>query len=351
MNFGQLIRHRGGLGAKVKVLVTGNLGFIGPHLIQQLKRNGHIAVGVDIDLFSGCKWYELPLPHKQIIKDFRKLTVEELVGYDCIMHLAAISNDPMGNLHPKLTYDINFKGSVELAKLAKLANVPRFLFASSCSVYGKTQDGQSLDESAELSPLSAYAESKIKTEKEVSVLSDESFCPIFLRNSTAYGNSPMLRIDLVVNNLLGCAFAKNEIAINSNGLPWRPLIHCSDIAKAFVALLDCPKDLVQGKAINIGSNDENYQVRGVAEAIHKVLPCAKIVFTGKMVSDPRDYKVNFDLLSSVLPDFKLDYTLQTGIEDLLSEFVRRDFNAEDFNGDQFVRMSCLKNSLSKLTAV
>ncbi|MEM8970027.1 MAG: SDR family oxidoreductase, partial [Bacteroidota bacterium] len=255
-----------------------------------------------------------------------------------------LSNDPMGDIDPELTYQINLEGSVKLAELAKEAGVSRFLFASSCSIYGKGAK-LDMDESDPVNPLTAYAKSKIESEKRISALADENFSPTFLRNATAYGHSPMLRIDLVVNNLLACAVSKGNIAIKSDGSPWRPLIHCKDIARAFVALGEAPRDKVHNLIVNVGGNEENYQVRDVADEVQKLLPEAEIVYTGEVGEDPRNYKVNFDLLNSVLPGFQLEYTLKKGMEELYQKLVEHQFSEQDFDGDQFVRLRTLKKRL------
>lgn len=331
----------------MNVFVTGHLGYIGVHLVKQLKALGHEVTGCDIDLFNGCEFESFIRPDKELIKDIRNLTVEDLTGYDCIMHLAAISNDPMGDLDEQITYDVNLKGSVALAELAKKAGIKRFLFSGSCSVYGKG-DKLDLSETDTLNPVSAYAISKIEAEKQISLMADAHFTPVYLRNATAYGFSPMLRIDLVVNNLLGCAHAKGEIRIMSDGSPWRPLIHCSDIAKAFVHLMTADAALVHNKAINIGGNEENYQVKDVADYVQKLVPSASIKFTGEVGDDPRNYRVNFDLLNTLVPGFKLDYTLASGMDELNQKYITKGFNQEDFDGDRYVRLRTLKHTLNKI---
>ena len=331
----------------MKVFVTGHLGYIGVHLVRQLKEHGYQVTGCDINLFDGCAFDTFVNPDKELIKDYRLLTVDELKGYDCVMHLAAISNDPMGDLNEQITYDVNLHGSIQLATLAKEAGVPKFLFSGSCSVYGK---GLKLDLAEEdtLNPITAYAISKVKTEEEVSKLADENFMPVYLRNATAYGYSPMLRIDLVVNNLLATAHAYNEIRIMSDGTPWRPLIHCSDIAKAFVYIAKADKKAVFNKAINIGANTQNYQVKDIASMIKAVMPQCTIVFTGEAGSDSRDYRVKFDLLNNLVPDFSCDYDLEKGIDELHAHYTKKGFSKDDFTADKYVRMKVLRNRLNLL---
>jgi len=331
----------------LKVLVTGHKGYIGTHLVSLLKEDGNFVAGCDINLFEGCNWEKIVQPDLELNKDIRELTIRDLDGYDCVMHLAAISNDPMGDLDENITYSINLEGTVRLAELSKQAGVPRFLLSSSCSVYGKGET-LDLDENAKLNPVSAYAISKIESEKRISLLADNNFTPSYLRNSTAYGNSPMLRIDLVVNNLLGCAFARGDIRIMSDGTPWRPLIHCKDIAHAFVAFAKAPKEKIFNKAINVGANSENYQVMDIADKVKQLIPKADIVFTGEIGEDPRNYRVNFDFLNQTLPDFKLEYDLNKGMEELYQKFVDHKFNLSDFEGDKFVRLRTLRKRLNTI---
>jgi len=333
----------------MKILVTGHRGYIGPHLIRLLKAAGHHVTGVDIGYFDANSWEPLPLADKEITADFRTLTEHDLQGFDAICHLAAISNDPMGDLDEKLTYDTNRDGSIELARRAKAAGVPRYLFSGSCSVYGKGET-LDLDESAKFNPVSAYAVSKVETERQVAPLADKNFSPVFLRNSTAYGYSPNLRIDLVVNNLLACAIARGDIRIMSDGSPWRPLVHCHDIARAFVLFAEAPRGKIHNQAVNIGANEQNYQVRDVGNAVQHLVPKAKIVYTGEVGPDPRNYRVKFDKLYSLFPEFRLKYNLQTGLEELLKKYQEHKFSLKDFDGDQFVRLRALKKKLSTAKA-
>jgi nucleoside-diphosphate-sugar epimerase len=331
----------------MKVFVTGHLGYIGCHLVDLLKAEGHTVVGCDLGLFDGCEWEPVVRPDVELRKDVRSIDAADLAGCDAVMHLAALSNDPMGALDGSLTLSVNRDASVRLAKLAKQVGVPRFLFAGSCSVYGKGVK-LDLDESDPLQPLTAYAQSKIETERLVSELADANFSPSFLRNSTAYGHSPMLRIDLVVNNLLGSALSYGEIRIQSDGTPWRPLIHCRDIARAFVAFAKAPREAVHNRAVNVGADAENFQVRDVGDQVQRLVPTAKVTYTGEVGADPRNYRVKFGLLSQVLPGFRLQYTLASGMEELHRKMVEHGFGRADFEGDRFVRLRRLKSRMNLL---
>jgi nucleoside-diphosphate-sugar epimerase len=331
----------------MKVLVTGHRGYIGTHLVELLKSQGHSVTGCDLGLFDGCEWEPCVRPDRVLVKDTRALSVDDISGHDCVMDLAAISNDPMGDLDPELTYSVNRDAPVRLARLAKQVGVPRYFFSGSCSIYGAGEK-LDLDENDPLNPLTAYARSKTQVEEAVSELADGQFSPAFLRNATAYGFSPMLRVDLVVNNLLASGICYGEIRIMSDGSPWRPLIHCRDIARAFIAFMNAPREAIHNRAVNIGGNDENYQVRDVADQVQRLLPGAQIAYTGEVGRDPRDYRVNFDLLNSLLPEFELEYTLESGMEELHRKLVEHRFDAADFEGSRFVRLRRLRDRMHLL---
>jgi len=328
----------------MKVFVTGHKGYIGVHLVDLLKQAGHTVTGCDLGLFEGCAWEPCVAPDRELVKDIRDLAPSDLGGHDCVMHLAAISNDPMGEISPEITCSINRDASVRTARLAKEVGVGRYLFSGSCSVYGQGAK-LDLDENDPLNPLTAYAKSKIEAEALISELAGEGFTPVYLRNATAYGHSPMFRIDLVVNNLLSCALAYNEIRIQSDGSPWRPLIHCRDIARAFIAFMEAPKENVHNKAVNIGGNEQNHQVRDVADQVQRLVPSAKVIYTGEVGADPRNYRVNFHRLYSLLPDFRLQYSLASGMDELHARLVEHGFSSADFEGDRFVRIRTLRKRL------
>jgi nucleoside-diphosphate-sugar epimerase len=331
----------------MRVLVTGHLGYIAPHAVELLQAAGHRVTGVDLDLFDVSRIYDHPLPEDHRVADLFELRPDDLAGHDAVMHLAGISNDAMGMLNPALTWRVNYEGTLHVARAAKAAGVPLFLQASSCSVYGKSDD-KPIAEDGRPAPITVYAETKIEVEKALSALADATFSPVFLRNATAYGTSPRLRLDLVLNNLLATGYTTGVIKIMSDGTPWRPLIHCRDIARAFVYFLTAPRHLIHNQAFNIGSSRETYQVRDVAALVKKLLPAAEIAFAADAAADPRDYKVNFDKLNRTFPDFQLQYDLERGARELLDHFRSYQLPSDCLSGDRFIRLKTLRTKLDRM---
>jgi len=328
----------------MKVLVTGHRGYIGSVLLPLLLARDHEVHGLDTDLFRACTFDGVLPEVPEVIADVRDLTAEHVEGFDAIIHLAGLSNDPLGDYNPNLTEDINHQGSVRLARLAKEARVERFLFASSCSNYGG--GGQDfLDENATFNPVTPYGVSKVAVERGVGPLADDRFSPTFLRASTAYGMSPRIRFDLVVNNLTAWAFTTGEVHLKSDGSPWRPLVHVEDIARAYVAILEADRDLVHNRAFNVGTTSENYQIREVAEIVHDVVPNCEIGFAEGAEPDKRCYRVDCNLLSRTVHGFKPQWTVRRGVEQLLEAYQRVGLTLDDFEGPRFKRIGHVKQML------
>lgn len=330
----------------MRVLITGHRGYIGTHAIDVFQAGGYHVTGIDVGLYDGYEFSDPAQANDDITADIFTVTPDMLKGVDAVVHLAAISNDPMGDLDPALTHRINTDGTLHVAEAAKAAGVPRFLFASSCSIYGAAGD-TALDESASFNPVSAYAESKINAEAGLMKLNDDSFAVTCLRNATAQGHSPRLRVDLVVNNLLSYALTINEVKLLSDGTSWRPLIHCRDIARAFLALASAPIEKVRGLAVNVGGNEENYQVRQVAEIVHSRVPNSEITIADKAVNDPRNYRVSFDLLNQVVPDFQVKYGVPKAVDIMNEQFQQRPNFKEEFDNGRYTRLTCLKQRLEE----
>ncbi len=325
-----------------KVIITGHNGFIGPHLVRLLKEANFYVKGIDTNYFDdSCKFSDYVSPDEEVIKDVRDINKSDLEGAYAICHLAGLSNDPMGALNENLTYDINHKASVRIAKLAKEAGVEKFIFAASCSMYGIADGDKALDETADFAPVTAYAVSKVKTEQDVKMMADENFSPTFLRNATAYGLSPKLRLDLVVNNLVGWAITTGKIRIMSDGTPWRPLVHCEDMARAFVAVAEAPKETVNGKSFNVGQNSENFQIKDIARIVGEVIPGCEVIITGEHGGDSRSYRVDFSKIERELPNFKPKWKLKAAVEDIYKGYKEFGFNEDHFNGRYFVRLKQL----------
>lgn len=303
----------------MRVLVTGHDGYIGVVLVPMFTQAGHDVVGMDSYLYEGCSISGEPPAVPAYDKDVRDATVDDLSGFDAVVHLAAISNDPLGNLNPACTYDINHAAVTHLAKTAKAAGVPRFLFSSSCSLYGAHGD-DAIDEQAAFHPVTPYGESKVRAEQDLHDLADDDFSPTFLRNATAYGYSTRLRGDLVVNNLTGLAFTTGAATLKSDGRPWRPLVHIEDIARAFLALTEAPRDTVHDEAFNIGSSAENYQIRTVAEIVADIVPGSRVELSRDASPDIRNYRVDCSKFAERFPHAVPQWTVPAGVEQLFAAF-------------------------------
>jgi nucleoside-diphosphate-sugar epimerase len=323
----------------VRVLVTGHNGYIGSVLVPIFERAGHEVVGLDTDIFEPCLFGENGHHIESVQRDVRDVETEDLAGFDAVIHLAAVCNDPVGNLNPQATYDINHLASVRVAEKAKAAGVERFIFASSCSLYGKAGDDAMLDESAGFAPVTAYGRSKVLAEQDISTLADESFSPTYMRNATAFGASPRLRADIVVNNLVGYAHTTGEILIQSDGTPWRPLVHVEDISNAMLAVLHAPRERVHDEAFNVGANSENYQIREIAEIVEQVVPGAKATFAEGGGPDKRSYQVDCSKIARVLPDFTPQWTVRAGADELYEAYVRNGLTLDEFTGTRYLRIN------------
>ncbi len=330
----------------MRILVTGDRGYIGRVLVPYLIARGHEVSGLDTDYFRGCDLYDAPVPQYRLLtKDVRDATAEDLGGIECIIHLAALSNDPMGEIDPALTDEINHRASVRLAGLARKAGVGRFIFSSSCSIYGKS-GGDFVDETALQDPLTAYARSKVDTERDIGLLADGRFSPVFLRNSTCFGLSPRFRFDLVVNNLTGWACTTGEIRIMSDGTPWRPLVHVEDVAQAACLAAEADRELVHNLAFNVGENHQNHQVRQVAEIVQKVVGDCKVTFTGEHGADSRTYRVDFGRIHEHLKGFRCRWDVERGVREIHSKFKQMHLSLQDFQGPRFTRLKRLKELLA-----
>jgi nucleoside-diphosphate-sugar epimerase len=321
----------------MRTLVTGHNGYIGCVLVPLLQEAGHEVVGLDNYLYETCTFGPGVVDPPALRKDVRDVTVEDLEGFEAVIHLAAISNDPVGDLDPETTYEINHRAASRLAALAKQAGAERFLFSSSCSLYGAADDDY-LDENAAFNPVTPYGQSKILAEDDMRALADDDFSPTYLRNATAYGVSARLRGDLVVNNLSAYAFTTGQVLIKSDGSPWRPLVHIEDISRAFLAVLDAPRELVHNAAFNVGHTDENYRVRDVAAIVENVFAGSEVTYADGASPDIRNYRVNCDKILNTLPTYQPRWTVRKSVEELHDAFVRHGLELEDFLSRRFMRI-------------
>lgn len=330
----------------MKVLVTGNKGYIGSVLAPMLLKEGFEVTGLDNDMFRACTYgEEFPNVHT-INKDIRDVEVSDLKGYDAILHLAGLSNDPLGDLNPEITYEINYKATVSLGEKAKAAGVKRFIFSSSCSTYGASGD-DFIDETSEFNPVTPYGKSKVLAEQGLIKLADENFCVTFLRNATAYGYSPRIRFDLVVNNLTAWAYTTGKVLLKSDGKPWRPLVHIRDISLAFIAVLKAPTKLVNKEAFNVGRNEDNYRISEVANIIKDVIPNSVVGFASDASPDTRNYRVDCSKILKTLPDYKPEWTVKKGAEELYDVFKKYTLSEQEFEGEKYRRITHVKMLIAK----
>ena len=324
----------------MRVLLTGHQGYLGSVMSPVLAAAGHEVVGLDSGLFADCLLGPAPAEIETYAVDLRDVGPEHLAGFDAVIHLAALSNDPLGALAPKLTYDINHHASSRLGRLAKDAGVKRFLYASTCSVYGASGGDSLLTEDAPLRPVTPYAESKVRVEDDLLALADDDFSPVFLRNATAFGFSPRLRADIVLNNLVGHAYLSGQVKVMSDGTPWRPLVHAEDIADAFAACLVAPRDAVHGQAFNVGSEQNNLTVAEIAAEVVEAVPGSTLVVTGEFGADPRSYRVDFSRIRTALPDYEAGWTVKAGAVELIDAYRRFELTQDAFV-NRFTRLARL----------
>lgn len=329
----------------MKVLVTGHLGYIGTVLVPMLRSSGHEVTGLDSDLYRECTFGGGIVDVPALIKDVRDVEKSDVAGFDAVLHLAGLSNDPLGDLDPELTYEINHKGSVRLAELCKEAGVGRFVFSSSCSNYGAAGDDL-IDENGAFNPVTPYGRSKVLVERDVSRMADEHFTPVFLRNATAYGVSPRLRFDLVLNNLTAWAFTTGKVHLKSDGSPWRPIVHIEDISRAFIAVLEAPREKVHNDAFNVGVSTENYRIRELAEIVKETVPDSDVEFAEGAGPDKRNYRVDCSKLPRTLSAFKPQWDARRGARQLYEAYREYGVDLEEFEGPRYKRVAHIRGLLA-----
>ncbi|WP_439576139.1 DegT/DnrJ/EryC1/StrS family aminotransferase [Phreatobacter sp.] len=331
----------------MRVLLTGHAGYVGSVATTVLAEAGHEVTGLDTGFFADChtEGMEPASPARVIARDIRDIGPADLAGFDAVVHLAALSNDPIGDLDPALTGAINRDASIALARAAKTAGVTRFVFASSCSIYGAGDPERMLDETAPVNPLTPYAASKVETEQALLAMADDRFAPVFMRNATCYGLSPRLRLDLVLNNLVASALATGEVRLLSSGLAWRPLLHCRDMARVAAAMLAAPADLIRGEAFNIGRSEENHLVRTIAAIVAEAVPGSTVTFGAGDVIDPRSYRVDFSKFQAAFPDFRFLHSARTGAKELAAALAGR-VRSDDLTGPRYIRLATLKQHMA-----
>ena len=330
----------------MKVLVAGDGGYIGAVLVPFLRAAGHQVHGLDLGLYEGCDLGPAATDEAGSAHvDVRDVTVAQLADYDAVVCLAALSNDPVGDLNPAATFSVNLDGTIHLAQTAKEAGVSRFLFSSSCSLYGAA-GSTAVAEDAEFNPVTPYGETKVLAERELAKLADDNFSPTYLRNATAYGASPRLRLDIVVNNLTAIALTTGKVRLESDGTPWRPLVHIEDISRAFFAMLEAPREKVHDEAFNVGRAEDNVQVRDIAEMVRDIVPGSEVTLAADAGPDLRDYRVDFSKLTDVFPDLRMQWRVRDGVAELLDSYVAHGLTYEDFTSSRYVRLRRIRELIA-----